>query len=69
MGLDDGDKLMGVHADLEKGTFDCSLRIRQLLQKTKRPGTSSAISDGTGVKLPKLDVPTFSGDILHWRTF
>ena len=25
--------------------------------------------DASGVRLPKLDVPTFDGDILHWSTF
>ena len=25
--------------------------------------------DGKGVKLPKLDVPTFDGNILNWRSF
>ena len=22
-----------------------------------------------GVKLPKLDIPTFDGNVLHWKTF
>ena len=25
--------------------------------------------DSTGVKLPKLDVPTFDGNIVHWKQF
>ena len=32
-------------------------------------GSSPAASDGKGVKLPKLDVPTFDGNILNWRSF
>ena len=28
-----------------------------------------ATTDGTGVKLPKLDVPTFDGNIIHWKQF
>ena len=30
---------------------------------------SSSPTDGQGVKLPKLDVPTFDGNILNWKTF
>ena len=30
---------------------------------------SSSTSDGKVVKLPKLDVPTFDGNILNWRAF
>ncbi len=26
-------------------------------------------SDARGVKLPKIDVPTFDGELLHWQTF
>ena len=26
-------------------------------------------TDGTGVKLPKLDVPVFDGNIIHWKRF
>lgn len=28
-----------------------------------------ATSKNSGVNLPKIDVPTFDGDILHWRQF
>ena len=30
---------------------------------------SIASTDSRGVKLPKLDVPVFNGNILHWSTF
>ena len=69
MGIDDHDKLMGVLGATEKGIFECSLRIKQLLQTTKDSTTVSVTSDGSGVKLPKLDVPTFNGNILNWQTF
>ena len=32
-------------------------------------GSSPAASDSKGVKLPKLDVPTFDGNILNWHSF
>lgn len=73
LGLDDSDTLMGVLARLEKGIFECSLRVKQLLQTAKPtpkdPTASPVTSDGSGVKLPKLDVPTFSGNILEWQSF
>ena len=30
---------------------------------------TTPVADGKGVRLPKLDVPTFDGDILHWEQF
>ena len=69
MGLDDTDKLMGVLAEMEKGIFECSLRIKELLQPSKDPTAASTPSDSSGVKLPKLEVPTFSGKVLEWQTF
>ena len=67
--LDDEDELMVLHVNLEKLQFDCSHHIRKLLSSyTSRPTMASAV-DGKGVKLPKLDVPTFDGDVLHWTQF
>ena len=56
--------------DLEGKIFQTSLQVKKLLH-TSTGVTDSASSDphGKGVKLPKLDVPTFDCDILHWRTF
>ena len=42
----------------EKGIFDCSLEIKKLLHSHPTP---SSMPDLNGVKLPKLDVPTFDG--------
>lgn len=33
------------------------------------PPTDDTTTDGTGVKLPKLDVPVFDGNIIHWKQF
>ena len=30
---------------------------------------TAPVADGKGVRLPKLDVPTFEGDVLHWAQF
>ena len=29
--------------------------------------TSASGSDGTGVRLPKINMPTFDGSIVHWK--
>lgn len=51
------DELVGVHGGLEKGIFDCSLCIKELLQGSKGHDSSYTTSDGKGVRLPKIDVP------------
>ena len=64
--LDDSDELSLSLAKLEKMLFDCSLDLKRLLKS--RVSESSAC-DSKGVKLPKLDVPTFNGNILNWKSF
>ena len=65
--LKDDDEVLQLQAAVEKAIFDCSLNIKKLLHA--RVPTSSPSSDTKGVKLPKLDVPTFNGDILGWKSF
>ncbi len=48
--------------------FDCSLGIKKLL-RSRMSAPSTPVSDLKGVKLPKLDVPTYDGNILNWTTF
>ena len=64
--LDDSDELNVTLAKLEKLIFDCSLHLKKLL---KNRVVEPSASDSKGVKLPKLDVPTFNGDILNWKSF
>ena len=68
--LEEADELSTLQSKLEGEIFDCSLHVKKLLLASARPTeSSSSPCDGKGVKLPKLDVPTFDGGILHWRTF
>ena len=47
--------------------FNNCLRIQRLLSdQAATPSTTEAKS---GIKLPKLNVPTFDGNILNWSTF
>ena len=62
--LDNDHELVLKHIALEKLQFKCSHRVKKL--------TSSSlvhVADGKGVRLPKLEVPTFDGDVLHWSQF
>ena len=68
--LPDDHALVTQHAALEKLHFDCSHFIRKLLSShaSRSTGATDTASDKTS-KLPKLDVPTFDGDVLHWQSF
>ncbi len=63
--LEESDELITSHVSLEEAVFDTSIKIRRLLQPEKEPPSP----DGSGVKLPRLDVPKFDGNILGWKTF
>ena len=65
-------ELLELHTALEKRFFDCSLYIKELLRphvQVNEPTPGLTHSDSKGVKLPKLDVPTFDGNILNWKCF
>ena len=68
--VDDTDELFGQQERLEGQVFDCSVNMKKLLFSVPASSvTSTPSSDGKGVKLPKLDVPKFDGEILNWRSF
>ena len=60
--LDDSDEFVVLHTKLEKLWFDCSHEMNKLL-------SMHVNVDGKGVRHPKLDVPTFNGDVLQWKQF
>ena len=53
--IPEDDALITQHSVLQDTLFNCLLKIKELLD----------LSTSKGVKLPKLDVPTFDGNILH----
>ena len=63
--LDDKDEMTVLQATLNTVIFDNSLKIKRLLEKLAIPATT----DSRGVKLPKIDVPAFNGNILYWKSF
>ena len=46
-----------------KAIFDICLKIHQLLH------TPVPVVHKEGIKLPKIDMPTFNGDIMEWQKF
>ena len=68
--LEETDELSTLQASLEGEIFDTSLQVKKLLLMLSHKSDSPTTSlDRKGVKLPKLDVPTFDGNILHCRSF
>jgi hypothetical protein len=58
-----------LYSVLEGVLFECLSTIRKLLKAYREPIIAAPSTDRSGVKLPKIDVPMFDGDILHWRQF
>ena len=64
--LDDKDEVTVLQVELDTTIFDNLLKLKRLLEGSANLSTTS---DGKGVKLPKIDVPTFNGNILFWKSF
>ena len=62
------DDLFTIHMTLERQLSAVAQKIKSL---TVLPltSTSTPSSTDTGVKLPKLDVPTLDGNLIHWKKF
>ena len=74
LAIDDEEEVkdqLATHSKLEAVLFECFHNIRKLQKKCEgsKSTTTSAEGTGSGVRLPKLAVPTFDGNILHWRQF
>ena len=70
-GVESTDALFDTISKLDKGIFDAMLKLKKLLYPNKEsvdiPSDPSPTAHG--VRLSKLDVPTFDGDILKWTIF
>ena len=67
--LGGSDPLPAKIPELEKSLFECSLRHKELSHTASSPPAAGASSDPRGIKLPKIDVPQFNGNILSWTRF
>ena len=61
------DPVMQNQAQVDKAAFDCQLRIKKHLHALITTPTKA--SETTATKLPKLEPPTFHGDILQLKNF
>ena len=65
---DEDEELIKRERRLRKEILDKDLKLKQLLHKSPTHGTPPTSEKG-GLKLPKLDVPTFDGSVILWRAF
>ena len=65
--LEDDSELSVLLTHIECSLFNCSLEVKKLVRTHSHSSSSSF--NAVGVKLPKLEVPTFDGNILNWKTF
>ena len=64
---EDRPDLSNLEDALDKTLFKLSLQIKRLLNNT--PSSAPSIPSSSGVKLPRIDVPTFDGNIMNWVVF
>ena len=71
MDLDKSDELCQAQSRLENNIFSCGLNIKKLLASVPTTTTASAPTsvESSGVKLPRIDVPTFDGQVINWNSF
>ena len=68
--LDDNHDLIKLLSATRKMHFDCSCTSKKLLNESVTLLESKAASDSKAMaKLPKLEVPKFTAEILKWRSF
>ena len=61
----DDEDLSSRKRDLRAKILDKDLKLKQLLYHS----TTSTPPQAGGLKLPKLEVPSFDGNFVHWSTF
>ena len=61
------DPVMQTQRRTDKAVFDCLLKIKKRLRVLIVNSTKP--NEPTATKLPKLELPTFHGDILSWKNF
>lgn len=67
--IEDSSEIGELSSRVEKSLFDWALKIRKQLHDRAPTSTDLSVPNTNGVKVPQLDVPTFDGNILGWKTF
>ena len=65
LNLEETDELYTLHSQLSRKIFDCCHQLKKLLGERE----THTSREYKGVKLPKLKVPTFDGNVINWTTF
>ena len=63
------DELSIRQTELAQKLFDCLLVVKRLLENNSPTPTPTSTPTSEGIKLPKIDLPSFDGNILHRQTF
>lgn len=71
---DNKDPLIGMVQNMDRQLFDLSVTAKQLLYKSAPAATAMAPPvapppEKHNVKLPRIEVPSFNGEMLEWQTF
>ena len=68
---DVSDQLLSDTQRQEDNVFEMSVKVKKLLFliPSMSSSTERTTTNSHAVKLPKIDVPTFDGELLHWQTF
>ena len=67
LSIEGTDELAGKESELSKILFDACVSVKRLLRR--KPQHTLVHGEEGGVKLPKLDVPVFDGNIVNWIPF
>ena len=65
--VEDADELEERRAHLEQLLYGLRIEVNRLARtkEEKLPPTVSRVTNITGIRLPRIEVPTFDGNILH----
>ena len=66
------DPIVRTQVEIERMIFRCSVDIKKRLRASVHSTTHDTPPSAprtSGAKLPKLEVPTFDGDLLKWKSF
>ena len=64
------DPIIHTQDEIERTIFRCSVAIKKRLRASTDATTcDTPMPRAPGARLPKLEVPTFDGDILKWKSF
>ena len=67
--IDDYESLVGRADGLKEALFDLRVAIKHLLKNIKAKSAVDKDKGLSGVKLPKISVPTFNGKVINWKSF